>query len=312
MSIALKLIHSHNINNTINYSLEDYKNELTQIKLNNKRIPLVIQDVESFDILPIEKFIWSERAIDIKIEGQEKEHTLVISKGDEMQIEKAYNKLKPIKIKGLLSNHNNTSKNYLIESISQFSIENNPINKEVDIEPQAKSFNYTYTESSMHKNKLIDYLPKLNNSLLDNNEHMHTNPNMNINYEMLQLDAQYEIIKRDLIELNPILKANSAIREQFFVNVSEGKEEKYVFIKNLYNIINDSAMYNKTVFKTTFNNKKLKLKSVPLPIQKKNNNRQIIVNNFNGLRMLNRSASGSHLNIRRNKGLNFLEGINIK
>ena len=31
MSIALKLIHSHNINNTINYSLEDYKNELTQL-----------------------------------------------------------------------------------------------------------------------------------------------------------------------------------------------------------------------------------------------------------------------------------------
>ena len=168
-------------NNIEDNKLEDYKNELTQIKLNNKRIPLVIQDVESFDILPIEKFIWSERAIDIKIEGQEKEHTLVISKGDEMQIEKAYNKLKPIKIKGLLSNHNNTSKNYLIESISQFSIENNPINKEVDIEPQAKSFNYTYTESSTHKNKLIDYLPKLNNSLLDNNEHMHTNPNMNIN-----------------------------------------------------------------------------------------------------------------------------------
>ena len=307
MSIALKLIHSHNINNTINYSLEDYKNELTQKKMNRKPIPLDIQIVESFDILPNEKFIWSERAIDIKIEGKEKEHILVISKGLEMQIEKAYNKLKPIKIKGLLSNHN-ASKNYLIESISQFSIENN---KEVDIEPQAKSFNYTYTESSMHKNKLIDYLPKLNNSILDSNEHMHTNPNMNINHEMLQLDAQYEIMKRDLIELNPILKANSAIREQFFVNVSEGKEEKYVFIKNLYNIINDSAMYNKTVFKTTFNNKKLKLKNVPLPIQKKNN-RQIIVNNFNGLRMLNRSASGSHLNIRRNKGLNFLEGINIK
>lgn len=310
MSIALKLIHSYNINTTINYSLEDYKNELTQKKINTKIISLDIQTIDSFELLPNEKLVCTERAVDIDIEGKEKENTLLISKECEMLIEKAYNKLKPIKIKGFLSNHNNSPKQYLIENLIHFSYESSS-KKDNENEPVSNNFNYTYTESTMYKNKLLDYLPKLNNSLLENNEHLHTNPNMNINHEMLQLDAQYEIMKRDLIELNPILKANSAIREQFFVNVSEGKEEKYVFIKNLYNIINDSAMYNKTVFKTTLNNKKLKLKNVPLPMQKKNN-RQFIVNNFNGLRMMNRSASGSHLNIRRNKGLNFLEGINIK
>ena len=128
-----------------------------------------------------------------------------------------------------------------------------------------------------------------------------------INQEMLQLNVQYESMKRDLIELNPILKVNSSLREQFFINVSEGKEEKYIFIKNLYNIINDNPLFTKP---------KNKFKNVPVPnmslhahLHKSSNKQKINRQNFNGIRKMTKSASGSH--IKRN-GLNFLEGVNIK
>ena len=293
----------------------------------------------SYEILANEKFIWSERAVDINLSGKQKniQNSFSITSPLEVFITKTYNKLKPIKIKGLTSKQKAPSLS--VETVELFSVEeskNKNMQLETNNDVMYQNYN-TFTEpsynnnNSLRKNKLLEYLPKISRHSVSpignrNNFHINNNSSLtNINHEMMQLDAQYEIMKKDLIELNPLLKTNSALREQFFVNVSEGKEEKYVFIKNLYNIINDSAMNNKPVFKTSITSKKMKFKNLPVPnmtslhsklvygaSKDKKMSRQIIVNNFNGIRQLNKSASGSRLNIKRNNGLNFLEGINVK
>ncbi len=110
------------------------------------------------------------------------------------------------------------------------------------------------------------------------------------------------------------------MREQFFINISEGKEEKYQFYKNLYNLVNNSALKNKPVFKANFNFKKSTISSLnktnlPLPgtlhkrllknIQEKNNNNTKYFYT-DGSKLLIKSTSGS--NIRNAKPLN-LDGI---
>ena len=229
-----------------------------------------------------------------------------------MTIERSYSKLKAIKIKGLLNNNNNQSKQKLtIENTILFSYTNASPFKKKDLTSKAqyKKFNNTFTEPSTHKNQLFNYLPKTSkhSSPMANSRNLIFTFTNTINQEMLQLNVQYESMKRDLIELNPILKVNSSLREQFFINVSEGKEEKYIFIKHLYNIINDNPLFTKP---------KNKFKNVPVPnmtlnahLHQSSNKQKINRQNFNGIRKMTKSASGSH--IKRN-GLNFLEGVNIK
>ena len=229
-----------------------------------------------------------------------------------MTIERSYSKLKAIKIKGLLNNNNNQSKQKLtIENTILFSYTNASPFKKKDLTSKAqyKKFNNTFTEPSTHKNQLFNYLPKISkhSSPMANSRNLNFTFTNTINQEMLQLNVQYESMKRDLIELNPILKVNSSLREQFFINVSEGKEEKYIFIKNLYNIINDNPLFTKP---------KNKFKNVPVPnmtlnahLHQSSNKQKINRQNFNGIRKMTKSASGRH--IKRN-GLNFLEGVNIK
>ncbi len=117
-----------------------------------------------------------------------------------------------------------------------------------------------------------------------------------------------------------ILKSNPALREQFFINISEGKEEKYQFYKNVYNLVNNSALKNKPVFKSNFNFKKstissINKKNLPMPgtlhkrllknIQERNNynNKYLYTDNS---KLLIKSISGT--NIRNAKPIN-LDGI---
>ena len=321
MSSAVKLMSKYNIGKDFSFSVEKYKEEVMQkeqkeINKKKEEFAILIKPSDtvflSYEIPIQDKFIWSERAIELNINSTKEINSFSIENLNIMTIERSYSKLKAIKIKGLLNNNNNQSKQKLtIENTILFSYTNASPFKKKDLTSKAqyKKFNNTFTEPSTHKNQLFNYLPKISkhSSPMANSRNLNFTFTNTINQEMLQLNVQYESMKRDLIELNPILKVNSSLREQFFINVSEGKEEKYIFIKNLYNIINDNPLFTKP---------KNKFKNVPVPnmtlnahLHQSSNKQKINRQNFNGIRKMTKSASGSH--IKRN-GLNFLEGVNIK
>ena len=59
----------------------------------------------------------------------------------------------------------------------------------------------------------------------------------NYNYEMdvNRIESKYEKIKNDLNDIYPYIKHNDITRELIFRRCSDGIEDKYLFIKNLYN-----------------------------------------------------------------------------
>jgi hypothetical protein len=84
-------------------------------------------------------------------------------------------------------------------------ISNNFINKENNnnlIINNNNNINY----NKKHKNKLFQYLPKLRSksqNKIDNNNNNNYNKKIDIRSELLDLDNQYESVKKDLIEINP-------------------------------------------------------------------------------------------------------------
>ena len=319
MSIASKLILSFNISTMVTHTLDDYKKELLEKNKSTNKQKIYFHQAISFEIISVKKEMHSERAIDIAIGEKEQtlKESLNITTESAFEISKSYSKFKPVKIKGLIQSSSNckTNKDISIDNHTFFSVFSQIETKEKkdpETHKEAKIDRNLLTEPSIRSNKLFEYLPKITRHSVSpsNKGKMNSTSNMNINQEMLQLNVEYETMKKDLNELNPILKSNAALREQFFVNLSEGKEEKYLFIKNLYNIINDTTLKNKYVFKTSISSNKFKLKNVPTPNKKIKGEKYygpIIINNFNGIRMLNKSASGSHLK-KINYGLNCNEG----
>ena len=319
MSIASKLILSFNISTMLTHTLDDYKKELLEKNKSTNKQKIYFHQAISFEIISVKKEMHSERAIDIAIGEKEQtlKESLNITTESAFEISKSYSKFKPVKIKGLIQSSSNckTNKDISIDNHTFFSVFSQIETKEKkdsETHKEAKIDRNLFTEPSIRSNKLFEYLPKITRHSVSpsNKGKMNSTSNMNINQEMLQLNVEYETMKKDLKELNPILKSNAALREQFFVNLSEGKEEKYLFIKNLYNIINDTTLKNKYVFKTSISSNKFKLKNVPTPNKKIKGEKYygpIIINNFNGIRMLNKSASGSHLK-KINYGLNCNEG----
>lgn len=319
MSIASKLILSFNISTMVTHTLDHYKKELLEKNKSTNKQKIYFHQAISFEIISVKKEMHSERAIDIAIGEKEQtlKESLNITTESAFEISKSYSKFKPVKIKGLIQSSSNckTNKDISIDNHTFFSVFSQIETKEKkdsETHKEAKIDRNLLTEPSIRSNKLFEYLPKITRHSVSpsNKGKMNSTSNMNINQEMLQLNVEYETMKKDLKELNPILKSNAALREQFFVNLSEGKEEKYLFIKNLYNIINDTTLKNKYVFKTSISSNKFKLKNVPTPNKKIKGEKYygpIIINNFNGIRMLNKSASGSHLK-KINYGLNCNEG----
>ena len=79
----------------------------------------------SYEIPIQDKFIWSERAIELIIYSTKEKNSFSIENLNIMTIERSYSKLKAIKIKGLLNNNNNQSKQKLtIENTILFSYTN--------------------------------------------------------------------------------------------------------------------------------------------------------------------------------------------
>jgi len=172
------------------------------------------------------------------------------------------------------------------------------------------NLNYLYKSN----NKLFEFLPKIRSKSSNNNKNSNNNNNQDLRNNLIIFDNQYENVKNDLIELNPILKNNPILREQFFVNASEGKEEKYQFYKNLYNIINNNSLKNKNIFENKFSPiKKNKFNSLinknlnfPLPsplhtkmlkeLKEKNKNYIVLTEiNSKEKRLLIKSSSGMNL-----------------
>ena len=60
-----------------------------------------------------------------------------------------------------------------------------------------------------------------------------------INTELLNIEEQYEKIKKDLNDLYPVFNKNKKYRENFFLQLSQGNHDKYNFYANLYKIIKD-------------------------------------------------------------------------
>ena len=72
-----------------------------------------------------------------------------------------------------------------------------------------------------------------NTTNINNNEEPPSYNGIQLN----EIEAAYENIKKDFVELKPLLQQNNKIRDQFFKNISVGNESKYIFFKNLYKLI---------------------------------------------------------------------------
>ena len=154
------------------------------------------------------------------------------------------------------NNNNMNTSNNINHKISNNNIEENNLNK------TQPSFNNNLNHNNINiqnKNYLFNYLPLRSNS--HNKQKSLFNYN-NLKTEISEFELQYEMVKNDLLELNPALKKNPKLREQFFQNISEGNEEKYLFYQNLYELVNNINISIK-------------------PIQRKNIPRRYLMNNIN-------------------------------
>jgi hypothetical protein len=110
-----------------------------------------------------------------------------------------------------------------------------------------------------HRNQLLNYLPLKSHSQIKEKSVLKLN---DFNTDISEIEIQYQNIKNDLIELNPALKINPNLREQFFKNISEGNEEKYLFYKNLYQLINSSDIKIKQLQKKNLQPKRYLMNNI--------------------------------------------------
>ena len=60
-----------------------------------------------------------------------------------------------------------------------------------------------------------------------------------LNTDILRMEEQYEKIKKELNELYPLFNKNKKYRDNFFIQLSQGNHDKYIFYLDLYKIIKD-------------------------------------------------------------------------
>ena len=110
-----------------------------------------------------------------------------------------------------------------------------------------------------HRNQLLNYLPLKSHSQIKEKSVLKLN---DFKTDISEIEIQYQNIKNDVIELNPALKINPNLREQFFKNISEGNEEKYLFYKNLYQLINSSDIKIKQLQKKNLQPKRYLMNNI--------------------------------------------------
>ena len=107
-----------------------------------------------------------------------------------------------------------------------------------------------------------------------------------INTELLNLEEQYEKIKKDLNDLYPIFNKNKKYRENFFLQLSQGNHDKYNFYMNLYKIIKDEQDEKNNNYISNY----LKLKKTM-----GNSNNLIRINSKNKLKALKKNKSSHYI-----------------
>ena len=147
--------------------------------------------------------------------------------------------------------------------------QNNSEPKNYEIKKNRKDINQkldiykTETSNNIQLNKIVTNLnnPKPNNIIgnsnnnnkdfINKNEYLYSYNNNDIlsnkepfkipfiSNDIINLENQYEKIKKDLNELYPIFCRNKVFRENFFIHLSQGNRGKYNFYLSLYKIIKD-------------------------------------------------------------------------
>ena len=155
-------------------------------------------------------FIWTERAIDIKVKPlyvNKQNLNITFDQGFNFLINDDQNKLKRPNTVTYQFNYNG----FTIKGSKQFK-----------------------NSSLSHSNKLFKYFPKVK-SLSKNKE----NNNFKLNYFKMKVNKQYNSIKKYFTDLNPVLNKYPSLKQQFLFNFSNGNEERFYFYNNLYGLINN-------------------------------------------------------------------------
>ena len=148
------------------------------------------------------------------------------------------NAMKKIENKGLINSKIDKLKK---KSPKRIQIKINNKNQENNI-----NFNINENNTNKYKiQKILDSNKESKNAITINtinNEIIYNKQTFDfpvINTELLNIEEQYEKIKKDLNDLYPIFNKNKKYRENFFLQLSQGNHDKYNFYMNLYKIIKD-------------------------------------------------------------------------
>lgn len=119
------------------------------------------------------------------------------------------------------------------KSPNQIKIKKVPSNINVNTNPNYNEKNNinVYNNDKLFKEE--------NNNLLNKIKNNESLPVPAINNDVMNLEKQYEKIKKDLKELYPVFSKNKQYRDNFFLQLSQGNIGKYNFYLSLYKIIKD-------------------------------------------------------------------------
>ena len=140
----------------------------------------------------------------------------------------------------------NDKKNEIDSKLDKFKIKS-PNNVKIKINNNNPEINNIKENISSKRqiNKIISSHKENKNSLTINTINNEMNLNKQsldfpiISNDILHIEEQYEKIKKDLIDLYPIFNKNKKYRENFFMQLSQGNQDKYNFYLGLYKIIRD-------------------------------------------------------------------------
>ena len=154
----------------------------------------------------------------------------------------------------------------------------------------------TKSPNKIKINHAIPFIPVTNNFInnTDTNDIKNENnsESFKVNSDIIQLEKQYENIKKDLNDLYPVISKNKQYRENFFMNLAAKNQAKYNFYLSLYKILKDEHEEKNNNTFGDYN----KLKKI---IDRKKNSK-------NKLRPIKKNYSSSHI-VARNKN-SFTEG----
>jgi len=120
----------------------------------------------------------------------------------------------------------------------QIKINNNPDNINFKVNennnPNKNKLNKIVNVNKENKNSIT--INTINNEIIYNKQSIDFPV---LNTDILRMEEQYEKIKKDLNELYPLFNKNKKYRENFFMQLSQGNHDKYIFYLDLYKIIKD-------------------------------------------------------------------------